>query len=351
MKIELWSLSKIKPYKGNPRRHEPAVAAVARSIEQFGFRQPIVVDKKGVIIAGHVRFYASQELKLARVPVHVALDLTPHQARAYRLADNKTGELAEWDQNLLGLELRELSNVNFDIASLGFTAGEIAQLINGTPYGKTDPDDVPPKPKRAVTKPGDLYLLGAHRLLCGDSTKGDDLRRAMNGEKAAAVITDPPYGVGYVGKTKDALPVHNDGADTLLPLLDSALTMACELCVDGGCWYVAAPAGPQFFDFATVLTKLGVWRQTLVWAKHAIVMGRSDYHYQHEAVFYGWKQGGEHRAPADLPADDDEGDFRAEHDSIIYGWKPGDSHQPPPTASNRRFGFSIGPRPRASTRP
>jgi site-specific DNA-methyltransferase (adenine-specific) len=166
-------------------------------------------------------------------------------------------------------------------------------------------------------------------LLCGDSTDGQQMRRVMDGELAAAVITDPPYGVSYVGKTSDALPVHNDGAETLLPLLDAALTSACELCVAGGCWYVAAPAGPQFFDFATVLTKLGIWRQTLVWVKHALVLGRSDYHYQHEAIFHGWKPGADHRLPPDYP-EDKGGDFRTEHGSIVYGWKPDGPHQPPP---------------------
>ena len=136
-------------------------------------------------------------------------------------------------------------------------------------------------------------------MLCGDSTKAEDVERLMAGGIVSAVITDPPYGVSYVGKTKDALPVHNDGKETLLPLLTSALRLAFEKSFPGAIWYVAAPPGPPFYDFATELRELEVWRQTLVWAKQSLVMGHSDYHYQHEAIFYGWKPGGSHKAPPD----------------------------------------------------
>jgi site-specific DNA-methyltransferase (adenine-specific) len=165
--------------------------------------------------------------------------------------------------------------------------------------GETDPDQVPEPPPDPVTKPGDLIELGDHRLLCGDSTKREDVDRVLGGERPATTCSDPPYGVEYVGKTKDALTVRNDGAAGLRQLLTDSLGHAFDVCLEGAVWYVAAPAGPQFEDFAAVLSKLGVWRQTLVWVKDSMVLGRSDYHYRHEAIFYGWKPGKAHREPPD----------------------------------------------------
>ena len=300
MKIELRSVAEIRPYDKNPRINAGAVDAVATSIREFGFRQPIIVDTDGVIICGHTRLKAAQKLGLNEVPVHVATGLSPEQVKAYRIADNKSGELAEWDFDLLPLELMDLESSDFDLNLLGFSAAELSDILVREPEeGLTDPDDVPLPPEEAITKPGDLWLLGDHRLLCGDSRSADDVSRLLDGQTPVCVATDPPYGVSYVGKTSKALPVHNDGADDLLPLLNDALRLAFTHCVPGAVWYVCAPAGPQFHAFATVLTELEVWRQTLVWAKQSLVMGHSDYHYQHEAIFYGWKPGAPHQPPPD----------------------------------------------------
>lgn len=146
---------------------------------------------------------------------------------------------------------------------------------------------------------GKLALKSRHKVLCGDSTRSEDVERLLAGAVADAVLTDPPYGVDYVGKTKDALQVHNDGRETLAPLLEAALGLALKSCKEGGCWYVAAPARPQLIEFAMVLRDLEIWRQTLIWAKQSLVMGHSDYHYQHETIFYGWKPGAAHQAPPD----------------------------------------------------
>jgi site-specific DNA-methyltransferase (adenine-specific) len=175
-----------------------AVAAVAASIRQFGFRQPIVVDADGVIVVGHTRWKAAKSLGLAEVPVHVAADLTPEQARAYRIADNKTASLAEWDDDLLVAELKRLQEADFDVSGLGFDTDELADLLNEGTEGLTDPDEVPEEVETRC-KPGDLWILGRHRLLCGDSTSVDDVARLMDGAVAEMMFTDPPYGVDYSG--------------------------------------------------------------------------------------------------------------------------------------------------------
>jgi len=214
MKIELRPLAEIKPYEKNPRINDAAVDAVAESIRRFGFRQPIVVDADGVIVCGHTRWKAAQNLGLTEVPVHVATDLTPEQIRAYRIADNKTNELAEWNLELLPIELVELKDAGIDWSLLGFDQDELAMLLDpGVKQGLTDPDDVPEPPDEAITKPGDLWMLGDHRLLCGDSGSVADLNILIAVDPVKALElpagsdiepkllpihlcnTDPPYNV------------------------------------------------------------------------------------------------------------------------------------------------------------
>jgi ParB-like chromosome segregation protein Spo0J len=171
MQVELRDITSIRPYEKNPRVNDGAVDAVAASLKQFGFRQPIVVDADGVIICGHTRYKAAQKLGLAKVPVHVAKDLTPEQVKAYRIADNKTAELAEWDMDLLPIELKDLQAADFDLSMLGFDEDELAKLLDGgTKEGLTDPDAVPETPEEPVTKPGDLWLLGTYTTCphCGE---------------------------------------------------------------------------------------------------------------------------------------------------------------------------------------
>jgi ParB-like chromosome segregation protein Spo0J len=171
MEVKIVAIDEIKPYEANPRINDAAVDAVAASLRQFGFRQPIVVDSGGVIICGHTRYKAAQKLGLAKVPVHVATDLTPEQVKAYRIADNKTAELAEWNMDLLPIELKDLQAADFDISQLGFDEDELAKLLNGgVKEGLTDPDAVPQTPEEPITKPGDLWLLGTYTTCphCGE---------------------------------------------------------------------------------------------------------------------------------------------------------------------------------------
>ena len=224
MKIEQRPLAEIKPYEKNPRINDAAVDAVADSIRRFGFRQPVVVDADGVIVCGHTRWKAAQKLGLAEVPVHVATDLTPEQIRAYRIADNKTNELAEWNMELLPIELGELKDAGIDWSLLGFDQDELAKLLDpGVKQGLTDPDDVPEPPDEAITQPGDLWIMGDYRLLCGDSASVVDVDALIAVDPAKVVElpagsevepkllpmhlvnTDPPYNVRVEPRSNNAI--------------------------------------------------------------------------------------------------------------------------------------------------
>ena len=182
MQVEMWSLDRIKPDEKNPRINDAAVAAVVQSINEFGFRQPIVVDPDGVIIVGHTRWKAAKQLNLAEVPVHIATDLEPEAVKAYRIADNRTGENAKWDYDLLPIEVGELQQVGFDCELLGFNSDELAKLLDpGVNEGLCDPEEVPEPPDDPVTQPGDVWILGEHRLLCGDSSKPEEVDRLLDG--------------------------------------------------------------------------------------------------------------------------------------------------------------------------
>ena len=204
--VELRNIDAVRPYERNPRLNDQAVDAVAASLKEFGFRQPIVVDADGVIIAGHTRWKAAKKLGLAKVPVHVATDLTPEQVRAYRIADNKTGELAEWDLEILPIELSELREGGFDLDILGFDEEELAKLLGGdVAEGLTDPDSIPEPPDAAITQRGDIWILGDHRLMCGDSSDANDLDKLLNDNKIGLLCTDPPYNVSVEPRSSTAI--------------------------------------------------------------------------------------------------------------------------------------------------
>ncbi len=196
MKVQLRSISTITPYEKNPRVNDGAVDAVAKSINEFGWRQPIVVDEQGVIVVGHTRLKAAVQLGLEKVPVHVATGLSQAQLKAYRLADNQSASIATWDDELLPLELNELKELDFDLDLLGFTNDQLAEIFSGDiSEGQCDPDDVPEPPDAAITQPDDLWILGEHRLLCGDSSKPEDVDRLLDGQTIQLVNSDPPYNV------------------------------------------------------------------------------------------------------------------------------------------------------------
>ena len=205
MKIELKRISEIKPFGNNPRINDRAVDTVARSITEFGWRVPIVCDEHLVILAGHTRYKAAIKLGIEDVPVHIASGLTPTQAKAFRIADNKSAELSTWDYELLPIELGQLKDMNYNLDLLGFDQAELAKLLQPIQVGLCDPDDVPAPPDEAITRRGDLWLLGKHRLLCGDSAKAADVDRLIDQRSIHLVNTDPPYGVRVEPRSNNAI--------------------------------------------------------------------------------------------------------------------------------------------------
>lgn len=305
MKIIEMKLGDIKPYENNPREIESAVAHVAESIKRFGFRQPIVVDSANIIIVGHVRYHAALKLGLEKVPVHVASDMAQVDIDAYRLADNKLGELAGWNLEGLSDEIQKLDSQGYSIEMLGFSSDELASLVAGVEAELTPildiPDDiderVPEPPKKPISKPGDIYQIGPHRLICGDSTQLDTYKALFGDEKAQMVFTDPPYNVAYEGGTDEKLTIMNDKMDasSFMKFL-SAFYLSARLytVVGGGIYVCHADSEWHAFRTALVRTKWEL-KQCLIWVKNSIVLGRMDYQYQHEPILYGWKPGGPHR--------------------------------------------------------
>jgi ParB-like chromosome segregation protein Spo0J len=223
MQVEPRPLDQIRPYENNPRHNDAGVEAVAKSIQEFGFRQPIVVDEQGVIIVGHTRYKAARKLGLPEVPVHVAVGLSPEQARAYRIADNQTASLSSWDEEFLAQEIASLLSTEINIDAIGFDQNELAELLGRETHdGLCDPDDIPAPPDEAVTQRGDLWVLGEHRLLCGDSSLEADVDRLLAGAPIHLVNTDPPYNVGVEPRGNNAIaaglssfagPKHNQAFD------------------------------------------------------------------------------------------------------------------------------------------
>ena len=290
-------LDSIRPYPGNPRHNDHAVDAVAKSLQEFGFRQPIVVDADGIVVVGHTRLKAALKLGLATIPVHTALDLTPAQARAYRLADNQSASIATWDDDKLVAELLALRDEGIDLDLLGFPADELAEMLGGDAALEGDPDDVPEPPATPVTRPGDLWLLGPHRLACGDAADPAAYAQVLGGDRADLLLTDPPYGVSYVGGTADALTITNDdlAPEDYDPFLASTLGAAAACLKPGAAFYVwHADLHGGLVRRAAERAGLPL-RQVLVWVKSAFALGRADYHWQHEPCLYGWAPGAAHR--------------------------------------------------------
>ncbi len=335
MEVEQRKVSEVTPYPQNPRLNDKAVEAVARSIEEFGFRQPIVVDQEGVIIVGHTRHKAALKLGLDVVPVIVAKELTPAQVKAYRLSDNATGALADWDCELLSQELAGLDALDFDLDSLGFSQRELAGLLaEDLNEGLTDPNDIPEPPDKPITRLGDLWMLGDHRLLCGDSSKHEHVDRLLDGAKVHLVNTDPPYNVKVEPRSNNAIaagfssfegnkphqkfdvqrhpakakptgrklrpkdrPLINDfvSDEQFDRLLTAWFGNMARVLEPGRAFYIWGGYA-NCANYPPVLKASSLYfSQAIIWDKQHPVLTRKDFMGAHEWCFYGWREGAAHQ--------------------------------------------------------
>lgn len=294
-KIEQWPTAKLVPYARNARTHSDAqVAQIAASIAEFGFTNPILAGSDGVIVAGHGRLAAAQKLGIATVPVVILDHLTPTQRRALVIADNRIAENAGWDDAMLQVELAALLDDNFDLSLTGFDADALADLLAGeetTTEGQTDEDSVP-EAGPSITRPGDVWLCGNHRVICGDSTDASTYEALMAGETADMVFTDPPYNVDYANTAKDKMrgtdrPILNDNLGAgFHDFLLAALTPTLAHCRGG--IYVAMSSSELDVLQSAFRTAGGKWSTFIIWAKHTFTLGHADYQRQFEPILYGW---------------------------------------------------------------
>ena len=302
MKLIELSIDAIIPYENNPRKNDNAVDKVAESIKEFGFKVPIIIDKDSIIIAGHTRYKAAKKLDIKKVPVIMAEDLTEEQVKAFRIMDNKSSEFASWDYEALLVEMESLKLEDYNLELTGFEINEIEGIMD-----KYNPKEIEEDSdfnieeqlesiENPKSKKGDIWLLGKHRLLCGDSTVREDVNKLMNGQKANMVFTDPPYNVAYEGSTEDKLTIQNDdmSSEEFYNFLSKVFNNYFEIMEEGAPIYVCH-ADSEGENFRRAYREAGLkLAECIIWVKNTFVMGRQDYHWRHEPILYGWKEGKAH---------------------------------------------------------
>ena len=302
MQVKMLNLNNIIPYENNPRNNEAAVDIVVKSIKEFGFKVPIIIDKNNVIITGHTRYKAAQKLGMKVIPVLEVEDLTPEQVAAFRIMDNKSAEKSDWDYEKLLKEMDSLKIDDYNLELTGFELSEIDDLIDKYIPKEVSEDiefDVDEEIKNIdtpKTKKGDIWLLGENRLLCGDCILKSDVEKLMNNHKAKMVFTDPPYNVNYEGSTQEKLTIQNDNMDDddfydfLLKVFNNYYSIMHE----GASIYVCH-ADSKGEDFRKAYREAGLkLAECIIWVKNTFVMGRQDYQWRHEPILYGWKEGKAH---------------------------------------------------------
>lgn len=333
MLIEMRAVESIIPYANNPRRNNDGIDAVAKSLQEYGWRQPIVVDDAGVIVVGHTRFKAAQHLGMTEVPVHIATGLTTEQIKAYRIADNQTATLSAWDDDKLTSELMALQKAGYDLDLTGFDDQRINELLHDGIAQPGDPDAVPEPPDAATTLPGDLWILGNHRLLCGDSSKTEDVDRLLAGNTIQLVNTDPPYNVKVEPRSNNAIaaglssfestnhqkldvtrhptkaqathkklrakdrPLANDFVtdEEFDRLLDAWFGHIARVLDPGRGFYIWGGYA-NLGNYPAPLKHHGLYfSQAVVWDKQHPVLTRKDMMGAYELAFYGWKEGAAHQ--------------------------------------------------------
>ena len=291
-------ISELKPHPKNPRVHpDSAIDKLVRSIKEYGWTNPVLVSADGYVLAGHARLKAAEKAGIKEVPV-IYLPLEGAKAEAYLIADNRLQEETSWDYEKLKDLLQELDTGELDLELTGFDMDEIEDLM--TQFHVPEEiieDEVPEPPKEPITKPGDLWILGRHRLLCGDSTDQTVIAKLMENQLADMIFTDPPYNVDYVGKTKEKLKIANDsmGDEDFRSFLTSAFKNMAQKSKEGAPIYVCH-ADSEGLNFRAAFNEAG-WdlKQCIIWVKQHFVMGRQDYQWQHEPILYGWKPGAAHK--------------------------------------------------------
>ncbi len=294
LRIIYKEVDELVPYVNNPRDNKNAVDAVASSIKNFGFKVPIVIDRENEIVTGHTRLLAAKKLGMSEVPVVVADDLSDAEVKAFRLADNKVSELSGWDWSLLESELDELEDLDleFDMEEFGFDllseSGEYTDVL------EDEFDDE--LPVQGKTKSGNVWILGKHRLMCGNSLDPEDVNKLMRGERADLLLTDPPYNINYQGATEEKLTIQNDsmGDEEFREFLTNAFSCADSVMKPGASFYIWH-AESEGYNFRGSLRDVG-WqvRQCIIWNKSQMTLGRQDYQWKHEPCLYGWTEGGSH---------------------------------------------------------
>lgn len=292
------NIDKLVPYANNARKHSSEqINLIQSSLREFGFINPVIIDKEYSIIAGHGRVLAAKKEGIKSIPCVKVEHLTEAQKKAYILADNRLAELSEWDEELLKIEIEELEGFDFDMELLGFDIDDFVFDENYDVGSNADEDDYEESmPVISKSKYGDIYQLGEHRLMCGDSTNIHDVKKLMNGIFADLLITDPPYNVDYHGGTSDKLTIKNDSMEDakFRAFLTDAFNCADEVMKPGAVFYIWH-ADSEGFNFRAACKEAG-WevRQCLIWKKSSLVLGRQDYQWQHEPCLYGWKDGAGH---------------------------------------------------------
>lgn len=288
--IEYLKPTELVPYKNNPRKNAQAIGPTAASIKRFGFLVPIVIDKDNVVVCGHTRLKAAKRLRLPKVPCIRADELTDEEIRAYRIADNKTAELSEWDDKLLKVELAMISDI--DMSAFGFEMEEQEPEEDGF-----DVTAAVAKIKDPRSKLGMVYQLGAHRLMCGSATDAADVEKLTNGQPMGMMFTDPPYNIDYTGGTSEHLKIKNDkmSGSQFYDFLLSFYRRALDVLEPGAAVYICH-ADSESLTFRQAFVDSGLLlKQCLIWVKNTFTLGRQDFQWQHEPILYGWKPGGKHR--------------------------------------------------------
>jgi DNA modification methylase len=294
-RVEHWPLANLIPYARNARTHsDQQVAEIARSIREFGFNAPILVDSHAGIIAGHGRLLAARQLELAEVPVIVLDHLSEEQKRAYMLADNRLALSAGWDPEMLSAEIAALREAHFDLGLIGFAPDELAALAaesSGVP--QADEDAAPEPLANTITVPGDLWIMRNHRLLCGDACLPESYQTLLGDNASHLVFTDPPYACSYIGKSARQLRIQNDNLGDGFGRL---LRQACEqlLKFNQGAVYICMSSAELDTLKREFQAAGGHWSTFVIWAKNTFTLGRSDYQRQYEPLLYGWREGGRH---------------------------------------------------------